>query len=231
MSTKPSFIRNLKPLDANAEAAILGNYQKELEALQAVDEWVDKIVSAVQSTGQLDNTVIMFTSDNGLFHGQHRNLLGKVQLYEESTHVPLLIRGGPFPAGARAAQTTANIDLAPTILALAGAKATVPLDGRDLAPVAADPAQARDRAVLLENWNGLTGQSSHALRGGRWFYAEHPGNERELYDLQTDPYQLRNLVDDPAYTSVVQSLAPRLAALEACAGATCEDADAVRAGG
>ncbi|MFN8041397.1 MAG: sulfatase [Acidimicrobiales bacterium] len=226
VSKKPAFVRNLKPLDDNAKAAILGNYQKELEALQAVDEWVEKIVTTLQQTGQLDNTVIVFTSDNGLFHGQHRNLLGKVQLYEESSHVPLVIRGASFPAGAHASQVTANVDLAPTILKLAGATATVPLDGRDLAPVATNPTDGADRSVLLENWNGLTGQSSTAIRGGRWFYAEHPGNEKELYDLQTDPYQLHNLVDDPAYASVVQSLAPRLAALRTCAGASCEGSDA-----
>jgi arylsulfatase A-like enzyme len=231
VSDKPTFIRQLPPLDANAEAAVVGNYRKELESLQAVDEWVERIVATLESTGQLDDTVIVFASDNGLFHGQHRNLLGKFQLYEEATHVPLIIRGGPFPSGARAPQTAVNVDLAPTILALAEAEATVPLDGRDLAPVATDPAQGRDRAVLLENFNGLTGQSSHALRGGKWFYAEHPSGERELYDVEADPYQLTNLADDPAYASVVQALAPRLAALRTCAGATCEDSDASRGRG
>jgi len=226
VSKKPAFVRNLKPLDDNAKAAILGNYQKELETLQAVDEWVEKIVTTLQQTGQLDNTVIVFTSDNGLFHGQHRNLLGKVQLYEESSHVPLLIRGGSFPVGAHAPQVSANVDLAPTILKLAGASASVPLDGRDLAAVATNPADGADRSVLLENWNGLTGQTSSAIRGGRWFYGEHPGNEKELYDLQTDPYQLHNLAGDPAFASVVQALAPRLAALRTCAGASCEGSDA-----
>lgn len=229
VSTKPDFVRNSNPLDDNMKSAIASNYRREMETLLAVDEWVDKIVQKVQQVGELDNTIIMFTSDNGLLHGQHRGPLNKVWLYEESSHVPLLVRGPGFPAGAHASQPTVNVDLAPTILAAAGAAPSVALDGRNLAPLASDPTLSVNRSILLENWTGGRPQSQ-ALRGGEWFYAEHRGGARELYDLVDDPDQLRNLVDDPAYASVVAALQPRLGVLENCAGATCEDSDASRGG-
>ena len=101
-------------------------YRTELEALQTVDDWVGTIYHTLEAAGQLDNTDIIFWSDNGLFHGEH-GLVQKGLLYEEAAHVPLIIRGPGFPVAVTANQLSLNLDLTPTILNIAGATATTPL--------------------------------------------------------------------------------------------------------
>jgi N-acetylglucosamine-6-sulfatase len=129
--------------------------------------------------------------------------------------VPLVIRGAGFPAGRRVPAPSANVDLVPTILTLAGARATRPLDGVSLVRLARRPRSARGRALLLEN------ERMEGVRTGRFLYVEHATGARELYDLRNDPYELRNLAADGAWATTVAALGRTLARLRDCAGRSC----------
>ncbi|MBI2704151.1 MAG: sulfatase [Actinobacteria bacterium] len=224
---KPAFVQERVKKDRGFRGLLPDAYRAELETLQALDEWVRRIYDAVASMGQLDNTVIVFASDNGLFHGEH-GLYQKGLLYEEAVRVPLVVRGPGFPAGAKVDQLVNNVDLAPTLLGIAGARADVELDGRDMRPFVGDPELSKNRAVLLENWYTLTPLSTQGVRVGNWSYLEWSSGERELYDLAADPFEMTNLASDPRYRSVIADLRPRLERLRTCRGATCEDSDLSR---
>lgn len=177
-------------------------------------------MSELTATGVLGNAVIIFTSDNGFFHGEHRIPSDKDKVYEESVRVPLLIRGGGFPAGAKPTQLAANIDLAPTLVALAGATARRVMDGRSLLPLALNPSTGRTRDLLIE------GRDYQAVHNKAFVYAEHNTGERELYDLRRgtanyDPFQLQSRHADPAYNRIRAQRAIKLNQLRTCSGASC----------
>lgn len=151
MADKPLFMRLKPSLDAAAIAEIEQRYRNELESLLAVDEAVAAIVDTLESEGMLDNTYIIFTSDNGFFHGEHRTPVEKILAYEPSAKVPLLMRGPGIAAGTVVDELVANLDLAPTIVALTGAKPSRPMDGRSLLPFIADPERHTRRPILLES--------------------------------------------------------------------------------
>ena len=229
VSDKPSFVRRLPRLSAERTAAIREMYQQELESLLAVDEGVVRVVDALRSAGELENTLIVFTSDNGFFHGEHRVPYGKVMVYEPSIRVPLVLRGPGVPAGERRRQLVTNADLAPTILEAAGAAPAgrVP-DGRSLFPLLRDRGLAWGRELLVEGAPGFRAVAYAALRNDRFVYAEHDNGERELYDLRRDPHQLENAIGLRRYAAVEARLAERLAALHACAGRGCWSAPRLR---
>jgi N-acetylglucosamine-6-sulfatase len=219
VSDKPVGIRSRPLLDPGRIAKIRENYQQRLESLLAVDEAVASIVAALRSNGELANTLIVFTSDNGFFHGEHRVPAGKVLPYEPSIRVPLILRGPGIPAGLRPSQRVANIDLAPTIVDAAGATAGRVMDGRSLLAVIANPGMLLGRDLLVERGPGQG--TFTALRAPNYFYAEYGNGEQELYDLARDPYQLSSRHADPAYAAIEADLAERLEHLRACAGLTC----------
>lgn len=222
VTDKPAHISRRPRLTPAKRAHITEIYRAQLASLLAVDDLVERLVKALDATGQLDRTVIVFTSDNGFFLGEHRVSEGKYLPYEESIRVPLIIRGGGFPAGAHVAQMVSNVDLAPTIVALTGVRARRTQDGRPLLPLALDPNQGKDRTLLIEGYGeGKDKPPFTAVRDPRWFYAEYKNGDRELYDLQSDPAELRSLHADPAASATRQSLARRLARLRACSGASC----------
>lgn len=219
---KPPHIRKLPRLSEAKRASILRTYRSQLESLLAIDDLVERLVAVLEQKGQLDRTVILFTSDNGFFHGQHRIVDGKLLPYEEAIHVPLIVRGGGFPAGRTALQPVSNIDLAPTIAALTGATPRRKMDGRNLLPLALDPTQGRDRALLVESLSRNPSRPSYeAVRTSRWMWIEYRNGSRELYDLQADPLQLQSRHKAPGLSAVRADLARRLAGLRKCAGAGC----------
>jgi arylsulfatase A-like enzyme len=222
VSDKPGFIRRLPRLTVERVAAITENYRQELESLLAVDEGIVRVVGALREAGELNRTLIVFTSDNGFFHGEHRVPFGKVMVYEPSIRVPLILRGPGVPAGARRRQLVTNADLAPTILDAADTVAAgrVP-DGRSLFPLLRDRGLAWGRELLVQGAPGIQAVAYRALRNDRFVYAEHANGERELYDLRRDPDQLDSLDADPDYERIEARLAKRLAALQTCAGASC----------
>jgi N-acetylglucosamine-6-sulfatase len=215
VSNKPAAIQNRPLLGPTQIASIQRQYRCRLESILSVDEGVKQLVDALQVSGELDNTLIVYTSDNGFFHGEHRIPSGKMHIYEESIRVPLEMRGPGIPRGVTIDPLAINADLAPTIVDAANATPGLTMDGRSLLPVTQNPAIEAGRQLLVEE------PSFEAIRTERYMYAEHRTGEQELYDLSIDPYELQSLHDDPAYASVKTRLANRLHRLETCAGASC----------
>ncbi len=167
--------------------------QQRKESLRSVDDAVARIVHTLERTGELDDTIIVFTSDNGFMLGEH-GLDQKIYGYEESITVPLLMAGPGVPVGERRSQLVGLADLAPTILDWTGATPGRRQDGVSLAPVLADPTAMQDRHLLLEAggdpfpnvkrlYTGVRTSDDKVLL--RWW-----NGWVETYDLTTDPYQL-----------------------------------------
>jgi N-acetylglucosamine-6-sulfatase len=226
VSDKPELIRRRPLLTPQRLAAIRENYQQRLESLLAVDEAVGQVVAELERLGELERTLIIFTADNGFFHGEHRVPSGKVLLYEPSIRVPLIVRGLGFPAGRHLNEPVANIDVAPTVLELARATSGRRMDGRSLVPILRDPGLAWGRELLVERGPG--NDNFTAIRTPRFVYAEHANGERELYDLARDPHQLDSRHGDPAYAQMRSELAARLLRLRGCAGDGCRRGPALR---
>jgi N-acetylglucosamine-6-sulfatase len=225
VSDKPAQIQNLPRLNANQIAYNQRRYRCELESLLSVDEGVKKILQALVANGELNNTLIVYTSDNGFFHGEHRIPGDKQRLYEESIRVPLEIRGPGIPRGVNVGALSINADLAPTIVDVANATPGLVMDGRSLIPVAQNPGIEQGRELLVEQPTDLQTfpnlPSFEAIRTARYMYAEHGTGEKELYDLKNDPFELQSRHDDLAYVSVEAQLAVRLNELQNCAGSSC----------
>jgi arylsulfatase A-like enzyme len=227
VSDKPAAIRDLPRIAPRFLTLIDARYRARLESLLAVDEMVGELVDAVKAKGELGRTVFIFTSDNGWFGGEHRIRAGKTLHYEESSRVPLIIRGPGIPKGAQRPQLSANIDLAPTIVDLAGARAKRKVDGSSLMPLIERKRFDPGRAILIEAFNqadpsDLDGPDLRysAVRTNRYVYAE-TGGEQELYDLEQDPFQLASRHADPALAEVRAALDELLARLTECAGRSC----------
>jgi N-acetylglucosamine-6-sulfatase len=220
VSDKPLAIQSRPPIGAAPAAAIQEGYQQSLESLLAVDDAVATILGALGASGEFDETLIIFTSDNGYFHGEHRVPAGKLLVYEPSIRLPLLMRGPGVPRGETRGQLVTNADLAPTILDAADARPGRAQDGRSLFDLLADPRAQWGRELLIEGGTNQ-GLTFTALRNYRWKYVEHTTGEVELYDLERDPDELTNLQADPALAPVRFALAERLAALRSCAGSGC----------
>ncbi len=215
VSDKPAAIRNLPLLSSGNIANIQRKYRCQLESLLSVDEGVRKVVQALRAKHELANTLLIFTSDNGYFNGAHRIPKGKLHIYEESIRVPLEMRGPGIPQGVNVDDLAINADLAPTIVDAANVRPGLLMDGRSLIPVAQNPGIEQGRGLLIEQL------SFKAIRTERYMYAEHDTGEKELYDLQKDPFELQSRHSAPAYASVKAQLADRLHKLQNCAGSGC----------
>jgi N-acetylglucosamine-6-sulfatase len=227
MSDKPVAMQRRRPIGFARAAAIQEGYQQRLESLLAVDDAVASIVEGLRAAGELDDTLILFTSDNGFFHGEHRVPMGKLLAYEPSIRLPLLMRGPGVPEAAVRRQLVTNADLAPTILDAADARAGRAQDGRSLFGLFRDPGAQWGRELLIEGGTNQ-GLTFTALRNYRWKYIEHITGEAELYDLERDPDELVSLHADPALAPLRAEMARRLAALRACAGSGCRAKPALR---
>jgi arylsulfatase A-like enzyme len=223
VSDKPHVIRHQQLMD---DGAVRYLFLQRIRALASVDDGIDQTMRALEETGELDNTLILFTSDNGYLLGEHR-YLGKVLPYEEALEVPLLLRGPGLPQGVSRDQTATTVDLAPTILDAAGARAGRVEDGRSLLPFAADPTRQRlDDTILIQAGGSPDAQVPQpwmyrGVRTDRYTYVEWAGGFTELYDRDADPFQLDNIAGASAYARVQDELSARVAALKGCAGDTC----------
>jgi N-acetylglucosamine-6-sulfatase len=246
VSDKPPFIRRLPRINEPNIRRLTRSYRCRLASLLAVDRGVNSILKALKRSGELDDTVLVFTSDNGFYHGEHRITHGKATPYEPAIRVPLTISVPAAhldgPRAAVAPEPVSNVDLAPTILDLAGASSCGKgdcraLDGRSLMPLLSEGSAAwpEDRAVLFETRTGEKPCRYEAIRTQSLFYAEHGvGNaarcqrakQKELYDLEADPYELENLLRAPGGsppTNTELALKVRLDALRKCSGVAGRD--------
>ena len=220
MSDKPGFLRRAPRVSAEVQQTL---FSARLRALASLDDAVAETVAALDRAGELDDTVVVFTSDNGYLFGEHRQT-GKVLAYEESIGVPLVVRGPGVPAGEVRRQTVATVDLAPTFARLAGAAPLVRVDGVGLWRYATRDAEQRDRALLVQAGGSRPGRWQYrAVRTGRYTYVDWPQMRRdELYDRRRDPWQLDSVARVASYASVQRRLERVLRRLETCAGARCQ---------
>jgi len=173
---------------------------RQEESLLSLDRSVRSVVQALKARHELNRTVILYTSDNGFLWGEHR-LGGKVWPFEESTHVPLIVRTPWTTVPQRNNQVVLNIDLASTISALAGVEPGLPQDGHSLTPFL-DGQQAPWRHAFLEEYLGRDllnrgGPPAYtAVQTRRNLYVEYRNGWRELYNLKKDPWELNNLAGD-----------------------------------
>lgn len=248
VSDKPDRIRRLPRLTAAQIETIDALYRKQMRSLQAVDEAVAGLVKALQETGQLSNTYIVFTSDNGFHMGQHRLEPGKYTPYETDIHVPLLVRGPGVPAGSRTDALAVSVDLAPTLAGLAGAKLPIDTDGRSLAPLLqGSTPEGWRRMVLLEQFafppapprvsealepadpqdeKAASNYPAHVgLRTADFKVVAYETGEREVYDLKEDPDETVNLRDKVGRAWLTR-LSQMAKTLGKCAGATCRELEA-----
>ncbi len=228
ISDKPEFFRKVPEMNGIERRGVREVERQRAEALYAWDVQFGRIMKTLKKTGQYDDTVVVFTSDNGYFLGEHRQRTGKIKPHEPSLRVPFVVAGPGIPRGVRQSPIT-TIDLTATIVELAGAAPLPAQDGSSVVPVF-----AKDRPwtvpVVTEGLQHL--QRTHAggfpdgltemgLRTGRYAYFRYATGEGELYDLFTDPLELRSRYDDPDYASVRRDLTRlwkqyRLCSADAC---------------
>ena len=228
ISDKPAYMQSLATMaPANIEW-VENHWRQRLESLQAADDLVQWVVNSLEGKGVLDNTVIIFTSDNGFMLGEHRYRYGKSLPHEESIQVPLVIRGPGIPAGEIRTQLVNNLDVAASIVDWADATPGRVLDGVSLLPLLANPETPWRTALLIQGTSGGNATSLplwgtwKGIRTNRYMLARHISTngsttEYEYYDLLTDPYQLNNNPNSP----VVPTLISILNAIENCAGPNC----------
>ncbi len=265
---KPSFVRDLPPLDESDMRRVTRRYRCTLGSLRAVDRGVDQLFSALERAKELSDTAIFFVSDNGYYFGEHRIPDKKHNPYEEGIRVPFLarlpkdLRGGQ-PRIPLIDETVANIDIAPTILQLAKATPCAPsgacrtLDGRSLLPLlrGREPSWPADRNLVIELGRigsppdvggracAYQGIRTPGPSGAGTFYVDHtsavaasgacePVDERELYDLGADPFELDNiafpgpqpgLLEEDPRGPLERDLTAKLDALRDCAGLPVRD--------
>ena len=152
---KPGWLRRVRRLGGGLKSKILARYRERLESLLAVDDAVNAIVNKLSAEGILNETYIIFTSDNGYMQGQHRLHQGKFVAYDPSSKVPLMIRGPGITPGSVSTELVSNVDLVKTILDISGANPGITVDGRSLLPFAADPGRRTGRPILFETGRAI----------------------------------------------------------------------------
>jgi arylsulfatase A-like enzyme len=230
VSDKPSWIRDMDRISKKQDSQIEGRYQKRLNSMLAVDEMIASLTQELEDSGELDNTFIVFTSDNGFHGGEHRIKGGKRTPYEESARVPFFVRGPGVPAGSKTEKLAVNTDLAPTFADLAGVEFS--RDGRSLTPLLREEDSPWWRtSVLLEAFTNEEAQGAQAnlpnyqaVRTETHKYVEYDDGEKELYDLRADPYELENVYES-ADAPVLEDLRTRLDALRSCSEEGCWEAE------
>ena len=203
----PFWLRN-RPLMTRPEIAGIDALRlNQLRCLKSVDDAVGQILDLLEKQGKLDNTFIVFYSDNGYFWGEHRLYDTKNHVYEEASHVPFAIRYPPLVRGPRVDdRLVSNIDIAPTIYALSGITPPPNIDGMSLGSFLQNPHGTWRSGLLLEGW----WNHYQALRQGKFVYTETDKQMPELYNTDADPYEMNNLVDNPAYKQVVAAMRKQL---------------------
>jgi arylsulfatase A-like enzyme len=233
VSDKPKNIVDGAPALTDKQLAQLQlDYEGRAGSLRAVDDHVKTMVELLRRTHQLDNTLIVFVSDNGWLQGEHRIPGDKYLPYEESLRVPFILRGPGIPKGRTVRGQVSNIDFAATLVDAGNARAGRVQDGVSLLPVAKDPSKRPDRVIMLEALNRLFDGDFGAVNGwdrpytgvrtDRYTYAVYTeSGEKELYDRQKDPYELDNVAGLLAYAAVQARLENRMAKLAKCRGSVC----------
>lgn len=190
-------------------------YRRYAETLLALDESVGRVLDHLKQSGLASSTLVIYMGDNGFSLGEH-GLIDKRHAYEESIRIPMLAWApGYIAPGSAPPQLVRNIDIAPTVLALAGVKPPGVMDGRSILPVLTGDAGEWDSELLYEYyWEYAFPHTptTFALRGDRYKYITYHGvwDISELYDLETDPQEQFNLIHVPAHRERIAAMRDRL---------------------
>lgn len=228
VSDKPSELASLPLLDATALDRLDEEFRDRLRSMMSIDEMVGAIFEQLEGSGMIDNTYVLFTSDNGYLLGHHR-LQAKGVAFDRTTRVGLIVTGPGVERGAVSNELLSHVDITRSVLDLGGAATPSFLDGVSFVPLLEDAASVVDRdAILIEHqepkgYRGSTIETRYdALRLDDSIYVEWESGSREFYDLATDPHQLDNRYDELG-ADRQRSLAEQLEHLRHCSGADCTD--------
>ncbi|GIK77301.1 MAG: hypothetical protein BroJett022_09910 [Actinomycetes bacterium] len=236
ISDKPTTLSAFFPTQMTEEQALQlqEHWRGRMGSLLGVDDMVKEVVRKLRRTGEFKNTVIVYTSDNGWILGEHRlrdpitedgKAAGvKFVPYEGSSRVPLMIEGPGFPAGRRIKGVVSNVDLARTIVDIAGARSEVglKLDGISLLDAVRKPKALADRGALIETAVNPRGVPPYiAVRTKRYNYGLQADGQEGLYDLKRDPWELESVHEDPRYDRIKAILRTAAEDFAECAGASC----------
>jgi arylsulfatase A-like enzyme len=205
---KPQWVQDTPQLTPEEQSNLDDIRVNQLEMVQAVDEAIAAIMQVLRDNNIVDDTLVVFFSDNGWMWGEHR-MEKKLKPYEEAIRSPMFVyypRLAPLPRGET--RFALNIDLAPMLAELAGAVPTVACDGQSLVRLLDGTAPDWRMDFMTEGW-----PKSHtwaSMREADWKYTEYPNGEAELYDLVTDPLELDNVAGDPANAARIAAMAARL---------------------
>ncbi len=227
VSDKPHWIRTLDRLSQKKKDAADKLYRNRARSLLAVDDMMERLVTALRETGELNNTYIIFTSDNGFHFAEHRlQPPRKSTAYEPDIRIPLLVRGPGIAAGTHRSQMVINNDLGVTMADLAGARPTRKVDGRSFVPILHGYSPAWRSAFLVENPTGRVVPAFRTIRksDGKKMTQFYNRDVREIYRLSEDPRELKN-VQTTVPEGVRQRLQHRLNALKDCSGFSCRAAE------
>ena len=216
----PVWVRNQRNSRHGVEFAYYSDldlatyYRRYCEALLAVDESVGRLLDELEKSGELDSTLVLYLGDNGFLFGEH-GLIDKRCAYEESMRIPMLARWPEaLKAGTRVKGMVANIDVAPTLLEVAGVEDPGDVDGQSFLPLMKDEGAVDDwrEGLLYEYYwerNYPQTPTTHAIRSTDGFkYIRYHGvwDTDELYDLNADPQERNNLIADPAHADRVAKM-------------------------
>lgn len=217
VSDKPLWVRNLPLMGQVQQDRMDALHQGRAESLQAVDRAVEAIINELAATGRLDNTIVIFTSDNGYSLGSHR-WEKKRCIYEECSHLPLLIRGPGISPGVDN-HFIENVDLTAAIAEWASITPPTPLDGTSFVSLMGDPSQPGRDNLFLEDYSHVyTDYADYqGVRTKDYLYAKYINGDEELYDMNVDPYQLTNIASDPAQAATIDDLRAKTASYRSTA--------------
>ena len=223
VADKPRYVRDRPRYTTYQSNQLRADRANQYRTMKSVDDGMQELINALQTSGRLDNTVIIFMSDNGYLFGEHR-LDRKLVPYEESVRVPLLVR---YPSGPTAKRTltqlVSTVDIAATLNELANANPTRNQNGRSIKSLL-DGSSAWPNKVLL-HWGGggTFGEPAtdpafvpgyFGIRTPQWKYIEYETGEKELYDMKNDQFELTNQANNPKYINTRNELKSQLQALK-----------------
>jgi arylsulfatase A-like enzyme len=223
LSDKPPVVqlRTENPFAQNLDVYAPVINAGRIRTLLSVDDALKNLIDTLDARGELSNTVIILTSDNGFLMGEHKIIWLK-ELPYEAAQQPLLIAGPGFaPVFVQDAFVT-NLDIAPTIKQIAGlpdgpGPLDANIDGRRIQSILADPERGRDRFLPIFVPIG----DSHAVKTWRYKYVSYEDGSEELYDLLVDPYEMESKHDDPTYAAIKIEMVDLLEQGKTCAGSSC----------
>ncbi|KAG0199140.1 hypothetical protein BGX28_007532 [Mortierella sp. GBA30] len=235
---KVSWIGSLPRLDESQIEVLDQTYRARLQSLQATDELVERVIQRLEENGQLENTYIVYTTDNGYHLGTHRLFAGKQTAFEEDTNIPFIIRGPGIAKGKKSNAVATHTHFPATVLKLAGLPVPDELDAHSI-PILEDKAiygkDQASEAFAVEFWSAAFMENTTARfntntyksvrligQGYNLLYTVWCTGEHEYYDLVKDPFQIKNIYKETE-ARVLNRLDALLNVLRTCKGPTCRD--------